>query len=175
MTTTITVDPGDLIELAEILDYLVGSVDTLVTPATIAPSADGDAYDLNHLRTDITRLMHRLLPNPLPSGAHADDDPSELIAVCRADIEDTALLPVTQATLTRWIGELASYLRRLLANDPMHRGAGCPSPCCQHAARRSWGAPEESEPREVVSLVDQSSRRATTSAACWSARWVRCA
>jgi hypothetical protein len=146
MTTTITVDAPDLIELAEIIDYLVGSVDTLVTPATIAPSADGDAYDLNDVRTEITRLLDRLLPNPLPPGAHADDEPSELIAVCRGDIEDTAHIlgqvedfllhgddpaalirflgnNTTQQSLTRWIGELASYLRRLLANNPQRHAS----------------------------------------------------
>jgi hypothetical protein len=48
--TTVTVDADDLAELTEILDYLVGSLATLIAPATIAPSADGDAYDLNDLR-----------------------------------------------------------------------------------------------------------------------------
>jgi hypothetical protein len=134
--TTITVDTRDLVELNEILDYLVGSIDTLVAPATIAPSADGDAYDLNDVRTAITRLTDRLLPSPPLAGT--DTNVAELIAITRSDIEDIAhllsqledfLLDGTDPTeltrflavndtsresLARSIGELASYLRRRL-------------------------------------------------------------
>lgn len=135
--TTITVDTLDIVELTEILEYLIGSLDTLVAPATIAPSANGDAYDLNDVRTAITRLTGRLLPSP-PTPAGTDTDFPELITISRGDIEDIAhilgrledfLLHETDPTeltrflaadgtspqsLTRWVAELASYLRRRL-------------------------------------------------------------
>lgn len=136
--TTATVDADDLAELAEILDYLVGSLATLLAPATIAPSADGDAYDLNDLRADITGLVDRLGITPPLTPRHGADV-AELIAVNRGDLDDIAhilscledfLLHSDDDTVrdlaeslnntgtqssARWIAELASHLRRLLA------------------------------------------------------------
>jgi hypothetical protein len=140
--TTLTVDADDIAELAEILDYLVGSLATLVAPATIVPAADGDAYDLTDLRADITGLVERLGATP-PPGSRRGDDVAELVAVNRGDLDDTAhilscledfLLHSDDDTvndladslhtntgtqsLARWIGELASHLRRLLTPNP---------------------------------------------------------
>jgi hypothetical protein len=140
--TTLTVDARDVVELTEILDYLVGSLTTLVAPATIAPAANGDAYDLNDLRADITRLVDRL--SATPSSLGRGSDVAEMIAVNRGDLDDiTRILSQLEdfllhsddddavndlaeslnnntgtQTLARWIGELASYLRRLLAHNP---------------------------------------------------------
>jgi hypothetical protein len=138
--TTLTVDAHDGVELTEILDYLVGSLTTLVAPATIAPAANGDAYDLNDLRADITRLVDRL--GATPSSLGRGSDVAELIAVNRGDLDDIAhilsqledfllhshddtvndlaegLNNTRTQTLARWIGELANYLRRLLGHNP---------------------------------------------------------
>jgi hypothetical protein len=135
--TTVAVDADDIAELTEILDYLVGSLTTLVAPRTIVPAADGGAYDLTDLRADITGLVDRLgitqPPNP-----RDDSDVAELVAVNRGDLDDIAhilscledfLLHGDDDTVNdlaeslnntgaqssaRWIAELASYLRHLL-------------------------------------------------------------
>ena len=137
---TLTVDARDVVELTEILDYLVGSLTTLVAPATIVPSANGDGYDLDDLRVDITRLVDRL--GVTPSNLGRGGDVAELIAVNRGDLDDVAhilsqledfllhsdddtvndltgfLNNTCTQSLARWIGELASYLLRLLAHNP---------------------------------------------------------
>jgi hypothetical protein len=61
--TIITVDAA---ELAKIFEFVFGSLDTLVGPATVVPSWDGDAYHLDDLRGDIARLAHRLTSSLTP-------------------------------------------------------------------------------------------------------------
>jgi hypothetical protein len=64
--TIITVDALDAVELAKIFEFVFGSLDTLVGPATVVPSCDGDAYHLADLRGDIARLAHRLTSSLTP-------------------------------------------------------------------------------------------------------------
>jgi hypothetical protein len=140
---TLTVDADDIAELTNILDYLVGSPTTLITPATIVPCAGGDAYDLTDLRADITGLVERIGATP-PPGSRRCDDVAELVAVNRGDLDDIAHIlscledflhhsdddtvndladslndnTTGAQSLARWIGEFASYLRRLLTPNP---------------------------------------------------------
>jgi hypothetical protein len=60
---TITLDAVDVIELAEILDYVVEFIDNL--HITTLPACDRDIYNLNDLRTDVARLVDGLLTSPL--------------------------------------------------------------------------------------------------------------
>ena len=65
---TIAVDAVYAVEIDKILEFRLGSLDTLVAPATIVPSRDGDVHDLKEPRGDIAQLVGRLLtPRPLPS------------------------------------------------------------------------------------------------------------
>jgi hypothetical protein len=64
--TIITVDALDAAELAKIFEFVFGSLDTLVGPATVVASWDGDAYHLDDLRGDIARLAHRLTSSLTP-------------------------------------------------------------------------------------------------------------
>jgi hypothetical protein len=128
MTTTITVDAPDLIELAEILDYLAGSVDTLVAPATTAPSTNGDAYNLNDMRTEITRLLHRILPNPPPP--------------------HPGLRPVGDDTATTTCGVCG------LAFTRHRRQRWCSTECRQTAWRRRRAAPIPPVPAKPTTVYE---------------------
>jgi hypothetical protein len=137
----VTFNALDPVELAEILEFLVGPLDTLVAPATIGPSCDSDDYDRNDLRADIARRVGRLLTSPLTpvTTSTSGSDIPELIILNRCDIDDIAhilgqledflLHGDDQATLhlcrvlsddehrepqARRIGELGSYLRSRL-------------------------------------------------------------
>jgi hypothetical protein len=62
MATTLTVDAVDAVELAEILEFLVECLD--IQHITTLPACLRDVYDLNDLRADIARLIHRLHSSP---------------------------------------------------------------------------------------------------------------
>jgi len=135
-------DAVDAVELAEILEFLVESLDTLVAPATILPTCDGDAHDLNDLRADVARLVGRLLTGPLVRTPRSSSNLSEWITLNRCDVEEIAYLlgrledlllhgddEVTRHVtefltnsspewVGRWVGELASHLRRRLFPHP---------------------------------------------------------
>jgi hypothetical protein len=48
--TTIAVDAVYAVEIDKIPEFRLGSLDTLVAPATIVPSRDGDVHDLKEPR-----------------------------------------------------------------------------------------------------------------------------
>jgi hypothetical protein len=93
-------DAFDAIELAEIvefligsLDALIGSLDALIAPATTVPTAS-DAYDINDLRADAVRLTHRLRASrPTRLAPGAANRPLPLPAL-RSDADNTAVIVV---------------------------------------------------------------------------------
>jgi hypothetical protein len=64
--TNVMLDAVDTIELAEILEYFVERLDILAEhdPAKLL-FADCSTYDLDDLRADAARLIHRLHTSPL--------------------------------------------------------------------------------------------------------------
>jgi hypothetical protein len=66
MTTTVTVDALDVIELTEILEYFIECLDALAKHdlAKFLVSPCSNAYDIDDLRADLARLIHRLKTSP---------------------------------------------------------------------------------------------------------------
>ena len=66
--TTVTLDALDALELAEILEYFLEHLDVLADSDLATPLfADCSPYDLNDLRADVGRLIHRLHTSPIAS------------------------------------------------------------------------------------------------------------
>jgi hypothetical protein len=63
--TTVTLDALDAVELAEILEYFVERLDILAEHdlATLLFN-QCSPYDIDDLRADVTRLIHRLHTSP---------------------------------------------------------------------------------------------------------------
>ena len=78
---TVTLDVLDAVELAEMLEFLVECLDTLIAPSTIVPGCDGGAHDLDDLRGDVARLARPLLTSPLTPVASSPANRAASIAV----------------------------------------------------------------------------------------------
>jgi hypothetical protein len=61
----VTVDAADAVELIEILEYFIESLDKLGNDATATPFRDCVSYRTDDLRADLTRLVDRLNRSPL--------------------------------------------------------------------------------------------------------------
>lgn len=149
MATTISLDALDAVELAEILEFLVECLD--IQHITTLPACDRDVYNLNDLRADIARLIHRL--HTCPPVTNSAAEPPEWITLNRCDVEeithilgqledlvvhgdDEVIQQVTRflthsspQSLATWVGELASHLRpRPTAPGDPHPGRARSTP-----------------------------------------------
>jgi hypothetical protein len=64
--TTITLDALDAVELTEILEYFIERLDDLAEHdlAELLINQCHSAYDIDDLRADLARLIHRLKTSP---------------------------------------------------------------------------------------------------------------